>query len=204
MVEEQPITYDNWKTILFYDKLTDKILHRHMTPNPSQEEIEDTLNEPDLFKNRVTNDDLSNIATIIMDDDENGLESSDVCIINGQLEKQYHLVLSCTAADTDGDGLPDIDGDGQETTEFTCKVVRHDDHNQVIDWSGQAEAKTTRGKLLGTVSGLFNIANGVGTFTLRSAPETVRELVVVARLAESIGVQSHRAGYSNAVRMNFR
>jgi hypothetical protein len=110
------------------------------------------------------------------------VDVKDYCIENGELVKQYQLKLECDAVDEDMDGVPDIEGDGTTVANFTLKVTDIDTEAVVSSFNGTSKITTQRGKILGGQTGRIQITNGIGSFQLRSVPESVDKVLVKAFL----------------------
>lgn len=179
---------------VYYDIITDEVLIVHVANsvepkidnNPqidrialTQAEIDQVLNNfPAECLTKVTNQDINNVGILRVCDNLDGTNILDYYINNGVLAKRCILDVVCTATDTDGDGLPDIEGDGVSTCDFTCTIKDPDTQDVRTDISGEMRVDISRGKVLTGTNGIINFSNGVGNFTLRSVAETVKEVWV--------------------------
>jgi hypothetical protein len=145
--------------------------------------VEKDMIEDNQIMSKVTDNNKDNVNFIyICDSNADTLDVKDYCVENGELVKQYQLKLECDAVDEDMDGIPDIEGDGITLANFTLKVTDLDTEAVVSGFSGTVKITTQRGKILGGQTGRITITSGIGSFQLRSVPESVDKVMVKAFL----------------------
>ena len=90
------------------------------------------------------------------------------------INREY-LELTTDAVDTDGDGIPDIVGDGQSTATITIKKYLGTGDLDT-SFNGEVNVSVTRGRIS---SRKFNLVNGIGTVVLTSIAETTLTFITV-------------------------
>lgn len=198
-----------YNVIVFYNKLTDKVLHTHYGINLdneiTQKTIEDIYNNFLIEKQQFDRDDLEHIYICAEPNEDPIMSLANYYITNGELTKKYIMELAHDAIDNDNDGLPDIEGDGNSICNFTVTIKNSNDNSIATNINGLLRVDVSRGKILEGTSGIINFANGICNFSLRSVDETVRGVNMLVRVVkEDQQTIDQRIKFLPRFNMNYR
>lgn len=216
-VNEKPHATHKASCVIFFNKNTDYVLGAQVgidlinTPVNSDEPITKVLTETELaqeknnmaIKNNLSINDIGHV--VVCDNGTGFFFINKWYIKNGLPAKKYIAELTHNAVDHDGDGLPDIEGDGASTIDCNLKILDPDTGGLVTDFNGLLRVKPTRGKVLGGMSGMIDIINGQCSFSIRSVDETIREVFIKCGIVLSDQVHTdQRVMWPEPITMNYR